>query len=489
MVTQTKTDGSGNRSGRNGQRDDDGIIVMPQSLEMEQCTLGAMMLDHAVIPHVTARLKAVDFYREGHRVTFGAITFLYERGDSPDIKAVACELLRRGQLDVAGGAGYLMTMMELTPAAANFAQYVDVVERKALLRALFQHTDELRSLLWSGGDDVEKVAEILAAMSEMVSNKQAGESKARLMRDILDDVYNEMDERRRLREQGQERQRGTLTGFLQLDKILLGLRPSNLAILAALPSRGKSALALNIACYAAVKCDKAVLFISLEMGDEELGERVISAETGINLMDVMRVNFGENDAECWRNVADAVDRYSQKSYFVCSAPDMTPQEMRAVAMTLRRQHELGLIVVDYIQEAKPSRPSENRNQEVSLIARELKALARVTKCPVLALSQFTREVERRQRKPRLSDLRESGTIEQAADVVMFIHHEEAEDEADRRDVRIDDKPRPVEIIIAKNRNGPKGSVMLEWMPHVVKFGNLAAQEAETHEGSYARTEY
>ncbi|MCS6858788.1 MAG: replicative DNA helicase [Abditibacteriales bacterium] len=457
---------------RSGGDSGDSVKVIPQSLEAEQSTLGAMLLDRDAIALAAERLKPEDFYREGHRQIFAAILHLFDRGDPADIVTVTNELRRRGQLDTTGGAPYLMTLMENCPAAANVEQYAAIVEEKAILRGLLAAADQVQGWVYEGGENIEALIDRAEQAIFKVGQRRLTGDFAEL-KALLHDAFEQIE----MQFKHKGRATGIPTGFDDLDRLTSGLQPSDLIIVAARPSMGKTSLCLGIGHHVAVHEKMPVAIFSLEMSKSQLVQRLICAEARVNSQKFRSGYLDDND---WHKIAGAVERLYDAPIFIDDTPAISTFEMRAKARRLKAElGTLGLIIVDYLQLVRTSGRSENRVQEVSEIARSLKSLARELNVPLIALSQLSRAVEQREdKRPQLSDLRESGSIEAEADLVLFIHREayyrqgrHKEDKAG--DTKTDADDRLAEIIVGKQRNGPTGTIKLVFLSEYAKFESLA----------------
>lgn len=460
--------------------------VTPQSLEAEQSTLGAMMMERDAIARAVEALGADDFYREGHRKIFAAMLSLFDRGEPADLITVAEELRRKGQLDNINGEGngpaYLTSLIESCPSAANVEAYAKVISEKSILRQLASAADQIAGLAYSDVEDVN----ILVDQSEKkifeIGSKRLGEGFSHI-KPLLMSAYDQIE--RQFQRKGEAT--GTPTGFTDFDDITSGLQPTDLIILAARPSMGKTALALNIAHHVAMKERLPVAVFSLEMSRDQLVQRLICAEAMINSRDLRRGYLQDSD---WHRVTNAVNNLYQAPIFIDDQPGQTTFEMRAKVRRLAAEHgQLGLIVVDYLQLAHSSGRAENRVNEISEIARAFKSMAREMKAPLIALSQLSRAVEQREdKRPMLSDLRESGSIEAEADIVSFIYRPSYyKNKAYKKDGDKNggfgggapggNEPDPdegiAEVIIGKQRNGPVGTIRLGFQPEFARFTNLA----------------
>jgi replicative DNA helicase len=434
--------------------------VPPHNLEAEQAVLGAMFLSSEAVEQVLSIVDVKDFYRPAHARIFSAIDYLYTRGIPIDHVSVADRLTSAGELDQAGGKPYLLDITQVVPTAANAPRYAQIVKRTAMLRQLIGAATQIVTMGFEAPDDIDTLIEDSERLIFEVTSKRV-ESTFRPMDELLQLGFHQLEE---LFER-KEHVTGVPTGFKDLDRLLAGLHAGDLAILAARPSVGKTALALNMAVNAAKKGTAVALF-SLEMSAEQLVQRVLCSEARINLQDVRTGYIKEQD---WSAIHQAMGRLAELDFSVDDTPSISIFEVRTKARRQLRGKPRGLIIVDYLQLMQPQhrRSESNRTVEIGEISRGLKILAKELNAPVLALSQLSRAVEQRAgKRPQLSDLRESGSIEQDADVVMFIDRNtdpHAED-ADGRPAK-----GLAEIIVAKHRNGPTGSIPLVFNERFTKF--------------------
>jgi replicative DNA helicase len=437
--------------------------IPPHNLEAEESLLGSMLLSRdAITAAVEARVDSSDFYKPAYGHIFEAVWSLYEQGEPVDPVTVAEELRRGGLLEALGGKGTLTQIQASTPASANAGHYAKIVSELALLRRLITVSGEIAESAYNQPDDVTETVDRAEAMVFEVAEKRISESLVRVFEavtatvDQLEALYGESDT-----------MTGVPTGYTELDNVLLGLQPSNLVVAAARPGMGKTSFALGAAANVAMVSRRPVVFFSMEMGAVELTKRMLAAEARV---DARKLQTGDlNDAD-WGRLNAAISHLGEAPLFIDDNPHCTVMEMRAKARRIKARHgDLALVVVDYLQLMSSPRRTENRQVEVSELSRGLKILARELDCPVMALSQLNRQLEYRQdKRPMLADLRESGSIEQDADVVMFIYRDEAYNpESDQRGV--------VELIVAKHRNGPTGTARLAFLDHFVKFANMARE--------------
>ena len=433
--------------------------IPPHNLEAEESLLGAMLLSRDAIASGVEIVGADDFYKPAHGHIFDAITSLYGQGEAVDPVTVAETLRRAGLLDAIGGTATLVTLQARTPAIASAVRYARIVEEHALLRRLIGAAGEIAEMGYEPTDDVTGVVDRAESLVFDVAQRRVTDSTA----DIRELVMGGLDRIEALYERG-ESITGLPTGYLDLDEMLSGLQPSNLVIVGARPSMGKTSFALGMAVHAALAA-RPVLFFSLEMSQIELAQRLLCAEARV---DAMRIRNGKLHESDWSKISHAAGRLAEAKLFVDDNPHLTVMEIRAKARRLKsRLGDLGLVVVDYLQLMTGRTSAENRQVEVSEISRGLKILARELETPVVALSQLSRNLEMRaDKKPVLADLRESGSLEQDSDVVMFIYRDEIynRDTADKG---------MAEIHVAKHRNGPTGEVQLSFIGHQMRFANMA----------------
>jgi replicative DNA helicase len=433
--------------------------VPPHDLPAEESLLGAMLLSRDAIASAVERCRAEDFYRPAHGHIFEAVCSLYAQGEPADPVTVADELNRADLLDAAGGPGNLVALQANTPAIANAARYARIVEEHALLRRLISVAGEIAEMGYSLPEDVTVAMDRAEAMVFEVVEHRVTDSLKPLREllavslDHLEALYNRGDSIT-----------GLPTGYADLDERLSGLQPSSLVIVGARPSMGKTSFALGLAAHAAIERRLPVLLFSLEMSHLELTQRLLCSEARV---DSSRMRNGKLHESDWPKIVQAIGKLGEAPLFIDDNANLTVMEIRAKARRLKSREGLGLIVVDYLQLMSGHGPAENRQVEVSEISRGLKILARELGVPVVALSQLSRGLEARaDKRPALADLRESGSLEQDADVVLFIYRDEVynKDSADRG---------TAEIIIAKHRNGPTGTTQLAFLDHFTRFANMA----------------
>jgi replicative DNA helicase len=440
--------------------------VPPQNIEAEQSVLGAILLDNEAINQAIEILTQEDFYRESHREIFRAMVALSERSQPVDAITLTDALRTGGVLEAVGGAGYIAELAACVPTAAHAAHYARIVREKALLRSLASISTEIASGAYDSPSNVDEYLD--------ESEHRIFEISERRIRQSFHTMPELTRESIRLLERLYERKElvtGVPTGFLDLDRLTAGLQAADLIVIAARPSMGKTALALNIAAHAATECEPrvGVALFSLEMAKEQLVLRMLCAEGRVDSSKARAGYLGERD---FPKLAQAAARLSEAPIFIDDSSDTSAIVLKAKCRRLMRERNanLGLIIIDYLQLMRSARPGESREKEIAEISRSLKALAKELKVPVVALSQLNRQVETRpDRRPLLADLRESGAIEQDADVIAFIYR----DEMYHRDSK---EPGVAEVIIAKQRNGPTGTAKLTYLTQFTRFENYAAEE-------------
>lgn len=434
----------------------------PQNIEAEQSVLGAMLIEKEAISKVSEVLKVQDFYREANRLIFQAILDLFNRNEGVDLITVTEELRRENKLEGAGGIAYITSLANAMPTAANVHYHAKIVEEKALLRNLINVSTQIAGMGYDGAEDAAQILDKAEKMMLEVANRRMGRDFTPI-KEILFSAFSKIEQLYATK----GGITGIATGFKDFDRLTAGLQPSDLILIAARPSMGKTAFVLNIAQHVAIREKQSVAFFSLEMSKEQLVQRMLCAEAGI---DAQRLRIGELEDNDWKKMVSAADRLSSAGIFIDDTPGITVMEMRSKARRLKVEHDLKLIIVDYLQlmqgSSSNSSRSENRQQEISEISRSLKALARELHVPVVALSQLSRGVESRQvKRPMLSDLRESGSLEQDADIVSFLYREDYYNpETEKKNI--------TEVIIAKHRNGPVDTVQLFFHKAFTKFSDL-----------------
>ncbi len=429
----------------------------PQNIEAEKSLLGCLLLDKESISRVADFLDASAFYHRAHQVIYEHIEKLFNKREPIDILTLSNSLDEGGQLEVVGGASYLSSLASNVPTSAHVVTYGKIIEHKKVLRELIDTSHSIIGLTQKEDKPIEELLDEAEQRLFKVSQKSVQHNFVSLERS-LSTAFERIDRIHK----GDGALRGTSTGFIDIDNMTAGLQKSNLIILAARPSFGKTSFALDIARNASKEVPVGIF--SLEMSQEEIVDRLISAEGEVSLW---KMRTGKCTGPDFEKIAGALDSLSQAKLFIEDASTPTIMQMRTMARRLQAEHGLGLLVVDYLQLINPGKSSDNPVQQITEISRGLKSLARELNIPVLALSQLSRAVENRpDQRPRLSDLRDSGSIEQDADLVFFIHRED-------KFKKDSDKPNIAEILIAKHRNGPTGQVDLFFDGDYASFKNLA----------------
>ncbi|EPE62259.1 replicative DNA helicase [Exiguobacterium sp. S17] len=438
------------------------VNTPPHSVEAEQAVLGAVILDSDRLITASERVDPDDFYRVSHQRIFEAMLKINDRGELVDLVTLSSELQSQGILDEIGGLNYLAEIAESVPAIGNIGYYLNVVDQKAALRRLIRTATNIVS------DGYERQDEVDAVLSDAERNilkvsQRKGQSSFHSIGSVLSDAYSTIEKLH----QSSGEITGIATGFSDLDKMTAGFQRNDLIIVAARPSVGKTAFALNISQNVAVRTNENVAIFSLEMGAEQLVMRMLCAEGNI---DAQRLRTGRLESEDWGRLSLAMSSLSQAGIFIDDTPGLRVNEIRAKCRRLKQEYGLGMIMIDYLQLIVGNgKPGENRQQEVSEISRTLKAIARELQVPVIALSQLSRGVESRQdKRPMMSDIRESGAIEQDADIVAFLYRDDYYDKES-------EDANTIEIIIAKQRNGPTGTVKLSFRKEYNKFVNMETQ--------------
>ena len=433
--------------------------VPPHDTEAEQAVIGSMLTDKEAVASSIEVLKEDDFYREDNRIIYSAMLNLYNRAEPIDLITLKSELESMGKFEQVGGFEYLAELQEKVPTTANATKYIKIVEEKAVLRNLIKTANEIIDL---GYDPTEDVEDIMEGAEKKIFNimqdkNQKGYSP---IKDILVDSFTQLEELYNRK----QHITGVPTGFSDLDYRTAGLHGSELILVAARPAMGKSAFALNIATNAAVRGNTPVAIFSLEMSKEQLVNRILCSEA---MVDSNKVRTGKLEDEDWGKLAEAIGPLSETGIYIDDTPGISVMEIRAKCRKLKLEKNIGLVVIDYLQLVQGSnKRNSSREQEISEISRSLKILAKELNVPVIALSQLSRAVEQRpDHRPMLSDLRESGAIEQDADIVMFLYRDDYYNEDS-------EKKNVAEVIIAKHRGGSTGTVDLGWLGSYTKFVNL-----------------
>ncbi|ODV10755.1 MAG: replicative DNA helicase [Rubrivivax sp. SCN 70-15] len=442
------------------------LRMPPHSVEAEQSVLGGLLLDNLAWDRAGDLLTESDFYRHEHRLIFGAIGALVNHSKPADVITVFEQLQSHGKADDCGGLAYLNALAQSVPSAANLRRYAEIVRERAILRKLIAASDEIATTAFN--PQGRAVTQILdEAEGRIFKIGEEGSRQRQGFQGIDKLVVALIDRVQELHDNGAEEVTGVRSGFYDLDRMTAGLQKGDLVVLAARPSMGKTAFALNIAEHVAVSEGLPVLVFSMEMGASQLALRLVGS---LGRIDQQGLRTGRLRTDDWERLTEAVDKLGQVQMFIDETPALTAAELRARARRMARQFggTLGLIVIDYLQLMSGSSGSdENRATEIGEISRGLKALAKELQCPVIALSQLNRSVEsRNDKRPMMSDLRESGAIEQDADVIMFIYRDDYYDKASK-------EPGIAEIVVAKQRNGPVGTVKLTFLKSLTRFENLA----------------
>ena len=434
------------------------IRIPPQNVEAEKSVLGAMLIDEDAIGSSIESLDETLFYEDSHRKIFRAIIDLYQDRKNVDLITLSDKLKNDGLLEAVGGVTYLSILVDFVPTSANVEHYVHIVKEKGVLRKLIKNATQIISDSYDAKGNIESVVDNAEKLIfEIADLKQKQQSVH--IKDLVKEGIEKIDKLY----QRKEHVTGIATGFLKFDSMTSGLQPADLVILAARPSMGKTALALSIAEYVGIQQNKGVAIFSLEMSKEQLVQRMLCSQARV---DAHKVRSGMLSPADWPKLTAAAGKLSESKIFIDDTPAISVLELRAKARRLKANGDIQLIVLDYIQLMRSATKSDSRQQEISEISRSLKALARELSVPVLALSQLSRAVESRQdKRPQLSDLRESGAIEQDADVVVLMIREEYYEPTDENKGLAD-------IIIAKQRNGPVGTVKMAFLKEYTRFENL-----------------
>jgi replicative DNA helicase len=436
--------------------------VPPQSIEAEQSVLGSLMIDKNAIIKIADLVNEDDFYKNSHGKIYKTMLYLYEHHEPIDLLSLSNRLKETGEMEQIGGRSYLASLANAVPTAANIVHYAKIVAKKSVLRKLIDNASQIVSAAYDETGEIDKTLDEAEQKIFSVSQKHIRQDFTPV-KPILEEAFDRIDELHK----NKGKLRGIPTGFGDLDNILAGLQKSNLIILGARPSVGKSSLGLDLVRHAAVKEKVPVGIFSLEMSKEEVIDRLICAEANIDLWKLRTGRLsdsGENDD--FSRIGHAMGVLSEAPIFVDDSASINVMEMRTMARRLQAEHGLKMLVIDYLQLMEGRGNTDNRVQEVSEISRSLKGLARELNIPIVALSQLSRGIESRtDQRPKLSDLRESGSIEQDADVVLFIYRED-KTKTDSENKNI------AEIMVAKHRNGPVGSVKLFFNEQTTSFKNL-----------------
>ncbi|MDY0390626.1 replicative DNA helicase [Desulfobulbus oligotrophicus] len=436
-------------------------MIPPQNIEAEQAVLGAVLLQDKALLKIVELLTPNDFYRDAHKTIFAAMLALFEKREPHDLITVTGLLSDQRKLEEIGGASYLASLTDIVPLSGSLVHHAHIIRRKSILRRLIQTTSEVAARCYDAQDDIETlVDEAEKTIFEIAhSNKGQGfQSMSTVVPRAFERITRLFDQEGNIT--------GIATGYEEIDRMTAGLQPAELIVLAARPSMGKTALAMNIVQHVAVINKVAVAVFSLEMSNEALVLRMLCS---LGHIDSQRIRTGKLHTNDWPKLTRATGMLSDAPIFIDDTAGLTVLEMRAKARRLKAEHNLGLVVVDYLQLMQGKNSAENRAQEIADISRSLKAMAKELDVPVLALSQLNRSLENRtDKRPQLADLRESGAIEQDADVIMFIYRDEVYN-------RADDNPNRgiAEIIVGKQRNGPTGVVKLTFLGEYTSFENYS----------------
>ena len=432
--------------------------VQPNDTLAEQAVLGSMLVSKDAVQAAVEVLKPEDFYREDNKEIYAAMMDIYSVGKEIDMITVTEQLKLRGTLERVGGTQNLATLIDNVPTTSNIERYVEIVEQKATSRNLIKVTSDIMKVSYAQTEELDAIIEQAEkGIFDLAQNRNSKSYSG--MKEIL---VNTLDSIEKMY-QNKEKLSGMESGFIDLDEKISGLNDSDLIIVAARPAMGKSAFVLNIASYVAMHDKVPVMIFNLEMSKEQLVKRMLSSESEIDSMKINNANLEQDD---WIKMADASNRLADVPIYIDDTPVLTPSEIRAKCRKAKLENNIGLIIIDYLQLMESKTANGSRQQEISEISRGLKILAKELNVPVIALSQLSRATEARaDHRPMLSDLRESGSIEQDADIVMFLHREDYYDkETEKKNV--------AEVIVAKNRHGETGTVELAWLGKYTKFANL-----------------
>ena len=430
----------------------------PQDVIAEQSVLGGMLLSKDAISDVVEILRERDFYRPAHELIYDAIVDLYGRGEPADPVTVSAELTKRGDLVRAGGAPYLHTLISSVPTAANASYYAKIIRERAIMRRLVEAGTKIVQLGYTDEGEVDDAVDQAQAEVYAVTERRESEDYVQLS-ELLPAAYDEIE-----KISSGVAGEGVKTGFKDLDALTNGFHPGNMIVLAARPAVGKSTLGLDIARYASIHKRETSVIFSLEMSRSEITMRMLSAEARVPLNNIRSGQLGEEE---WAKMARRMGEISDAPLFIDDSPNLSLMEIRAKSRRLKQRHDLKLIVIDYLQLMTSGKRVENRQQEVSEFSRQLKLLAKELNVPVVAISQLNRSPEQRSdKKPMLSDLRESGSIEQDADVVILLHREDLYDSQNRSG--------EADLIVAKHRNGPTRTITVSAQLHLARFTDMAA---------------
>ena len=431
--------------------------IPPHSVESEQSILGSILLDKDAIITVAETITPTDFYKDAHRIIYESMMALNNKNEPIDMVTLTDELRKRGYLDDIGGVTYLTSLSTIVPTTSNVKYYADIVKEKSVLRQLIKASNDIINLGYGSGESAENVLDFAEKKIFDISQERTNDDFKPINQvlmdtyDMIESIYSNKSD-----------VIGVTTGFKDLNKKINGLQRTDLILVAARPAMGKTAFALNLVQNAAIKGNASVAVFSLEMSKEQLAQRMIAAQSNVELKKMKTGTL--NDAD-WPRIISAMAVMSDAKIFIDDTPGIKINELRSKCRKLKMEQGLDLVMIDYLQLMESDSKNESRQQEISKISRSLKILAKVLDCPVVALSQLSRAPEQRaDHRPVLSDLRESGAIEQDADIVMFLYRDEYyHSDSEKKDL--------AEIIIAKNRHGETGSVELVWMGSIQRFGD------------------
>ncbi|MEA3305432.1 MAG: replicative DNA helicase [Candidatus Omnitrophota bacterium] len=437
----------------------------PQNLDAEIAILGSMLIEEEAIAKTIEIINEKSFYKESHRIIYSAIIELFSKNSAVDLVTLIEALKKKGQLENADGISYLTSLTTSIPTAANVVYYARIVREKSALRALINNATEIVQNCYEPANDVDKLLDKAERLIFEITSKKAGQ-KSVLLKDIIKSSIETIDNLY----QRKENITGVPTGFHEFDIMTAGLQPSDFIVIAGRPAMGKSALVTCMAEHAGVVEKIPVAFFSLEMSKEQLVQRILCSHARVNAHKVRTGFLSQSD---WPKLVNAAGKLSEAPIYIDDTPAISVLELRAKARRLKAQHDIKLIILDYLQLMQAHAKSENRQQEISEISRSLKALARELSVPIIAISQLSRAVEQRaDHRPQLSDLRESGAIEQDADLVVLLLREEY------YNPNLEEKKGLAEVIIAKQRNGPAGTINLTFIGEYTRFENRSRREKE-----------
>lgn len=435
--------------------------IPPHSVESEQSILGSILLDKEAIITVTETIQPEDFYKEAHKIIYECMVKLNNKNEPIDLITLTEELRKQGHLEDVGGISYITSLSTIVPTTSNVKYYSDIVKEKSVLRKLIKVSNDILNLGYDSSTKVEDILEKAEKQIFDISQEKSSED-FQSINSVLMDTYDMIE---RLYT-NKEEITGITSGFEDLNKKINGLQRTDLILIAARPAMGKTAFSLNLVQNAALKGNASVAVFSLEMSKEQLVQRMLSAQSHVELKKIKNGNLDEND---WPRIIDAMSVLSNANIYIDDTPGIKISELRSKCRKLKIEKGLDLILIDYLQLMEGDNNNESRQQEISKISRSLKIIAKELNCPVVALSQLSRAPEQRSdHRPMLSDLRESGAIEQDADIVMFLYRDEYyHPDSERKNIG--------EVIIAKNRHGETGSVELVWLGEIQKFANKARE--------------